>query len=175
MSAYLLCKNRLTHGGEASKLALVTIVTKTECTGRSCIRLSKAVDRGNTRQPFIAAVYFLDLTVNKPATAMVDVVTAAVGGDHQSIVPVGIEQRRYRVRFVVIVEIDDGVVAEAAITRKRIGVEEIGVAYCVSAPCFSRDEARLFSLNIGAKVLTDPPIAAKMVEVLNGEVRTSES
>ncbi len=81
VSAYPFCKSRLAHGGEASKLAFVTIVAKPECASSSRICLSEAVDRGDTSQPFIAALNFLDLAIRKPLTAVIDVITAAVSSD----------------------------------------------------------------------------------------------
>jgi len=116
--AYSLGKNRLAHGGEAGELTLVAIVAKTKCPGRGGICLSKAVDRRIPSQPLIAAIYFLNLTIDKPPTAVVDVVAAAVGSNQQGIIPVAVEKRRYRVRPVMIVKINNDVVPESAVARK---------------------------------------------------------
>src|SRR5262249_21224753 len=65
MSADSFSENWLSHGRQAGELTFVPIIPKSERARCGSIGLSKAIDRIVPDQPFIAAIYFIDLAIGK--------------------------------------------------------------------------------------------------------------
>jgi hypothetical protein len=118
--------HRLAHGGKARDLALVADAAEAERFGGGAISLAEAVLDRRRQDHVLSAVDGRELSVGEMAMAVVHGIAAAVGGDQQRLIPRTVEQRRQRVRFVVIIEVCHRIVAEAAVTVECGDVEERG-------------------------------------------------
>src|SRR5215468_980026 len=103
--------NRFPHRRKARHLALVSVWAKAESACRDPIRMAETVYRWRQREALIAAVYRLDLAVGKMAVAVIDRVTATIRGHQQGVAPFGVKDGWQRVRQMMVVEMDNGVVA----------------------------------------------------------------
>src|ERR1700745_548282 len=86
-------------------------------------------------------------------------VAAGVGGEEQRVVPLGIEQRRQRVRFVVVVEID---FAKPARLPELRDVEDVFDTRCVVAEKLTNHITPRILLDIFAILLAYPADAANV-------------
>src|SRR5712692_6316844 len=105
--------------------------------GRRRIGMAEAVDRRRREQAFLAAVDRRELALGEITMAVVHGVAAGVRRDQQGIVPGGVEQRRQRMRFVMIVEPDERVGAKAAVATELRHVDD-----CVDVGGVVADELR---------------------------------
>ena len=125
------------------EFALVPIVTKSERARCGSVGLSKAVDRLVPGQPFFAAIYFIDLAIGKMPMAVIDVIAAAIRGDHQCVVPLRVEQRRQRVRHMMVIEVN-AVSSRKPLSRRNDAASKKSVSRVVLARRASRGMKRVF-------------------------------
>ena len=90
-------EDRLSHRRQAGQLALVPVVRKPSASSPQH-RPGRGCRSEGTSEPLVAAIDRRELAVGEVTMAMIDGVAAAVGGDEQRVVPLGVEQRRQRVR-----------------------------------------------------------------------------
>ena len=163
-------EGRLSERGQAGELALVPVRPEAKRAGRRRIGNAEAVDLIGNEQAFVAAIERFKLAVAEMAMAVVDRVAAAVRRHQQRVVPIGVEQRWQRVRLVMIVEIDGGVVAKAGVAAKSRHVEKRLHPRIVGAQRLARHEARLFSFDMRPNLFAQPAPAAKMREVMHRKI-----
>ena len=94
MRGDFFCDDRLAEACEPSELALVAPRDEPERRRHSLVSVAETFERLRRQQAFLAAIDRRQFPIGKMAMAVVDRVAAAVGGDQERIVPVGIEQRR---------------------------------------------------------------------------------
>ena len=110
-------------GGEAGDLALVPVDLVAERLGGETVGEAEAVDPRRFEQRLVAADHFDQPAAAQEAVAVLHVVAAAVGGIDQRIVPIGMKQRRERMRAVMVVEVHPAVVAKAHLPPQTGRVE----------------------------------------------------
>src|SRR5262249_26537481 len=174
MPCDLLGVNRFPHRRKACHLALMPIRAKAESSRGGPIGMTKTVNWWRHSEALIAAVYRLDLAVGKMTMAVIDRVTATIGRHEQGVVPFGIKEGWQRVRQMVIVEMDDSIVAQPTIPPHRCHVEEILYDWTIGAPCFARHRAQLFAFHMGPPLFAQPAPTAEIAEVLDGKIGTTE-
>ena len=91
---------------------------------------------------------------------VIDAVAAGIGGDQERLVPLGMKQRRQRMRLVMIVEINLGVIAKAAGAAELRDIENIVDARGVVAANFAEHEPARVLLDIFSILLAQPAHAA---------------
>ncbi len=109
-----LREHRLAECRKPGQLAFMAQRNESERRGHRHVGFAHAVDRLRHEPAFLAAIDRRELAVREDAMAVVDGVAAGIRRDQQRVVPRRVEQRRERMRLVVIVEKDPRVGAQAA-------------------------------------------------------------
>src|SRR5262252_1961468 len=166
--------NRFPHRRKACHLALVSVRAKAESARRGAICMTETVDRWRQREALIAAVDRLDLAVVKMTMAVINRVTATIRGHEQGVVPFGIKDGWQRVRQMVVVEMDNSVVAQPVIPPHRCHIEEVLCMRSIGAPCFTGHRAQLFALHMSPPLFTQPAPTAEMEKILHRKIGTAD-
>ena len=111
---------------------------KSERQCRCTVGAAEAVDRLVDEQAFLAAIDRFDGSVPEAAMAVVDRIAAAVGGNQKRFVPRAVEQRRHRVRFMVVTEMQYRARPEAAVAAESCEVEQVVIILGAIATHFVR-------------------------------------
>ncbi len=115
---------RLAKGGEAGQLALVPKHREAAgLRGEAVDPGQAAATRPSLQQPAVVAEMTIETALLQRAHAVADIVADPVSGVDERIVPIGVEQRRQRVRLVVIDERQRGVGAESVMREERTGAK----------------------------------------------------
>src|ERR1051326_7543806 len=107
--------------------------------------------------------------------AVIDGIAAAVGGDQERIVPACIEQRRQRVGFVMIVEVDLRIVAKAAGAPEFGNLENVVEPWGVIAKEFRRHVTARVLLDVFSIFFAQPAHAGNILVENRREFRTAEA
>src|SRR6266446_10300747 len=125
--------NRFAYRRKAGQLAFMPVVAKAESSCGSRIGLTETIDRRRRRQALVSAIDRLDCAIGKMTVAVIHRVAAAIGGHKQGIIPFGVEERRQCVCEMVVIEMDDSIVAQPAIALHRCHDKEILYVYAIRA------------------------------------------
>ena len=111
-------------GGEPCELALVAQHLESSGNGRVAVGAREPRLTDLAGQPAVVAKMAVEPAAAQRAHRIADIVADAVGRIDQRLVPIGVEQRRERVRLVVIGEMDLRVRPERAVAQKALAVED---------------------------------------------------
>ena len=175
MRADFFRQDRLAEGREPGQLALMAPRDEAERARHRLIGVAQTVGRQGVEQTFLAAVDRRQRAVGEMAMAVIDRIATAVGGDQERVVPVGVEQRRQRVRFVMIVEKHCRVVAEAAGAAEFGDVENVVDLRRVVAQKLRRHVAPRIAFDIFAILFADPAHAADIAIEDRRKFRAAEA
>jgi hypothetical protein len=155
-----LLEGRLAECGEARQLSFVPKRYESESRGRVRVGPAQAVDRLRRQQAFFAAVYRRQGIAGEMAMAVMDGIAAGIGRHQQCVVPRGMEQRRQRMRLMVVVEEGDRVVAETACGLEPRNIKNIVDDGRVVTPQLGQHEPTRVLLDVLAVLLAQPANAA---------------
>src|SRR5690348_12220199 len=111
--------------GKPGELALVAQLGEPAQRGREAVGLPDRVGGELLQQKAVVAEMAGEGALFERAHAVADIVADAVGGEHQRVAPVGEEQRRQRMRLVVIGEMIAGVGAKAVVDEESLAGEDL--------------------------------------------------
>ena len=165
--------HRLAERGEAGDLAFMAHALEAERFGGIAVELADAVlDRRHERH-LLAAVDRGQLAGGEMAMAVMHGVAAAVGRDQQRVVPRAVEQRRQHMRRMMIVEMDIGIVAKAAVAAPSGNIEHVLRPRGLVAQHFVDQHHARPVAHQGPKALAQAAQAAHVAKIAGREQRAA--
>ena len=155
------------------QLAFVAQRNESERLRHRHVRFADAVDRLRHEPAFLAAIDRRQLAVCEYAVAVVDGVAAGIRRDQQRVVPGRVEQRRERMRLVVIVESDARVGAQAARAAEFRRIEDRVIRATVAQDFRHHVPARI-ALHVLAVLPVQPAGAAYVAEIFERKQHAAE-
>ena len=125
MPSKLIRQGRVSPGGEPRQFAFMTPFAKSGSLSGAAIGGGQAIARRSSdREPFFPAEMAFEHSFPQRSHTIAHVVADTVGRIDQSVIPVGVEQCRKTVGFVMIDKVQFCVRAEAVLSKKQFAAKQ---------------------------------------------------